>query len=275
MNYLSLILRIFAILAAITAGALYFLLQGKLDEKEKKLAQVQAELQVLLDENETADLEISELRQDLTQENKLIEEANTQLEEAKAKLVAEMQESQRVQKELIETQQKVTQHEETITRLRQELVNTESLFAANSQESLIAQLEERIEELTAANSLLRDQIKTSATPDKKDSPVDTKQKVSTTVSEPFTVRTLSANEVDSLKEETKIASLSIENGIIVLDAAEQPNLKPGTTIDLVKASKVIARVKIVNINGSLAIAYIRPGSDLSDLSRGDTVKILR
>ncbi len=275
MNYLSLILRIFAILAAITAGVLYFLLEGKLDEKGKKLAQVQAELQVLLDENETADLEISELREDLTKENKLIEEANTQLEEAKAKLVAEMQESQRVQKELIETQQKVTQHEETITRLRQELVNAESLFAANSQESLIAQLQERIEELTAANSLLRDKIKTSATPDEKDSPVDTKPKVSTTVSEPFTVRTLSADEVASIKEETKIASLSIENGIIVLDAAEQPNLKPGTTIDLVKASKVIARVKIVNINGSLAIAYIRPGADLNDLSRGDTVKILR
>ena len=275
MNYLSLILRIVAILAAIAAGMLYLLLAGKLDEKEKKLAQVQTELQILLDKNETADLEISELQEDLTEENKLIEEANIKLEEAKAKLVAEMQESQRVQKKLIETQQKVTQQEETITRLRQELVNAESLFAAASQENLVAQLEERIEELTAANSQLRDEIKTSTLPSKEDSPVDTESKTNVTPSEQFTVRTLTADEANSIKEEAKIASLRTENGIIVLDSGEQTSLETGTTVDLAKASTVIARVKIINVNGSLAIAYIRPGANLSDLSKGDTVKILR
>ena len=275
MNYLSLILRIVAIFAAIAAGVLYFLLDGKLERKEKKLVQVQTELQILLDKNETADLEVSELQEDLAEKTKLIEETNIQIEEAKAKLVAEMQESQRVQKKLIETEQKVTQQEETVTRLRQELVNAESLFAANSQENLIAQLEERIEELTATNSQLKDKIKMLATPGKEDNPVDTEPKTNVEDSTQFTVRTLTANEVNSIKEETKIASLSTENGIIVLDANEQLNLKPGMTVDLVKASKIIARVKIININGSLAIAYIRPGANLNDLSKGDTVKILR
>ena len=52
-------------------------------------------------------------------------------------------------------------------------------------------------------------------------------------------------------------------------------LKPNMTIKLVKDAEVIAQVKIININGTLAIASILPGAKLDNLSKGDIVKILR
>ena len=153
---------IVAILGAIIAGVLYFLSADRLVDKEEKIVQMQAELQLLLDKNESADLEIAELQEILTGQTKLVEEADVRMEEDRAKLVVEMQESQRTQKKLIEAQKKITQLEETTTRLREELVNAENLFAAASQESLIAQLKERISELATSNAQLRNEMKTSA-----------------------------------------------------------------------------------------------------------------
>lgn len=275
MNYLSLTLRIVAILAAIAAGFLYFLSEGTLDEKETELAQIRAELQALLDTNELTNLDVSELQEKLTVETKLVEETKIQLEEAQAELVAEMQESQSVQNKLIETQRKVIQLEETTNRLREELINTENLFAAASKESLIAQLNERIEKLTVTNVQLRGKTQASTSLTDDDAAVYTEPTTGTTGPTQFTAQTLTSDELSAIKEETKIASLSTANGIIVLDAGKKLNLAPGTTINLVKGSETIAQVEIININGSLAIGNIRPGAKLDDLSKGDTVKILR
>jgi DNA repair exonuclease SbcCD ATPase subunit len=273
MNYLSLFLRIVAILAAITAGILYFLLEGRLEEKEKELVQVRNELRTLKDENESANLEIAELREKLTGESQLIEETKVQFEEAQAKLITEMQESQRVQKKFIETQKKVAGLEETTNRLREELVNAENLFAAASQEGLIAQLNERIESLTLTNKQLRDQIRTLESPIEDASLPEIEPVVSE--SDEFAVRLLTPDEVQAIKEEAKIVSMSIANGIIILNVGKDADIKPGMIIDLVKNSEVTARIEIININGSLAIAYIRPEAKLDNLSKGDTVKILR
>lgn len=276
MNYLSLILRIVAILGAIVAGALYFLSADRLGNKEEKIVQMQAELQLLLDKNESADLEIAELQENLIAKTKLVEEAEVKLEEDRAKLVVEMQESQRTQKKLIEAQKEITQLEEMTTRLRKELINAENLFAAASQESLIAQLKERIGELATSNAQLRDQMKTLATPSNdEDSSIDPEAETKTTGPYKFGFKKLTPEKVNAIKEETKIASLSIANGIIVLNTDKQLNLVPGETINLVKATEIIAQVEIININGPLAIAYIKPGAKLNGLSKDDIVKILR
>ena len=261
MSYLSLIFRIIAFFSAAVACILYFLTVDKVEEKEKEVLKIQAELQSFIDRNDSVSLEIGELQKKLAVKAKLVDEAKIQVEEAKAELVAEMQEGQRIQNKLIESQKEVSQLEETITRLRKELLNAEDMYAASSQEGVIAQLSDRIEELTTANNQLKDKIlaleKSTGTPAQSD------------------VQKLTPDEIDAIEEETKIASLSKANGIIVLNADEKLNLKPGTLVKLINRSKVVAEIKVININGSLAIANILPGAQLDELSKGDTVKILR
>ena len=245
--------------------------------KEKELSRVQSELRTLVDKNESASLEIAELREKLTAGSQLVEESKVKIEETKAEMVAEMQENQRMQNELIETQLKVTELEEVVNRLRKELLNTENVFAATSKEGVIAQLSERIEELTAENSKLRDEIRVvkPVTKDTDSSSIADQTDTNRVDSTQFTVQKLTSEEVSAIEEETKIASLSVANGIIVLNADKKLNLEIGTVIKLVKDSKAIAQVKVININGSLAIASVLPGAKLDDLSKGDTVKILR
>lgn len=275
LSYLPFVLRIAAILSAATACTLYFLSKGTVDEKEKEIRQVRAELQILSDKNESADLEIISLQEALTEQNKLAEDAKIQLEEAKAQTVVEIQESKRLQKRLIEAMKKTQILEETANRLRRELIDAEEMFVNASQEGLIAQLNERIEELIVENTRLKKQIKSLEPAVELDDPATPELNTSEENLVQFTVQKLSKAEFNALNEATKIASISTENGILVLNADPTLKLKPGMTIKLAKDAEVIAQVKIININGTLAIANILPGAKLDNLSKGDTVKILR
>ena len=275
LSYLPLVLRITAILSAATACTLYFLSKGKVDEKDKEIEQVRAELQILYDKNESAYLEITSLQEALTEQSKLAEDNKIQLAEAKAQTVAEIQESKRLQERLIEAMKKNQLLEETANRLRKELINAEEMFVKTSQEGLIAQLNERIEELTANNTQLEGKIKQLESSMKFDDLTTPEPTTSEETSVRFTVQKLTKDEFNALNEETKIASISTENGILVLNADPALKLKPNMTIKLVKNAEVIAQIKIININGTLAIASILPGAKLDDLSKGNTVKILR
>ena len=275
LSYLPLVLRITAILSAATACTLYFLSKGKVDEKDKEIEQVRAELQILYDKNESAYLEITSLQEALTEQSKLAEDNKIQLAEANAQTVAEIQESKRLQERLIEAMKKNQLLEETANRLRKELIHTEDMFAKASQEGLIAQLNERIEELTAKNTQLEGKIKQLESSMKFDDLTTPEPTTSEETSVRFTVQKLTKDEFNALNEETKIASISTENGILVLNADPALKLKPNMTIKLVKNAEVIAQIKIININGTLAIASILPGAKLDDLSKGNTVKILR
>lgn len=277
MNYLSLIFRIAAVLSAMIACILFFVLEGRVKEKGKEVFQLQTQLQTLTNENESASLEIAELEEKLAAKNKLVNEAKTKTEETKAEMVIEMQENQRVQNNLIESQRKIEQLEETTNRLRKELVNAENFAATASQESIIAQLSDRVEELTVANTELRDKIRamdSTALDDvsEDDLAESTDKKSDSMLSD---AEKLTVDEISAIKEETRVASLSISNGIIVLTMKKELDLKPGTVITLAKNPETIAKVKIININGSLAIANILPGSSLDDLAKNDLVKIVR
>ncbi len=277
MNYLSLILRIVAILSAAITVVLYFSLKGKVEEKETELLTLRTEFQTLTDKSESANLEIAELEEELSASLALADEVTAQVEATKAEMFAKMQENQRVQSELTAARMKTSQLEATALRLRQELVNAERVAAAASQESVIAQLGERVEELTVANTALREQIRGSESFTKSSDPValDTDESGNSLDSAPPIIQKLTPKQLKAIKEETKIASLSTANGLIVLNTDEDLQLTPGTIITLVKDSEAVAKVKIINTNGSLAIANILPGSQLDGVSKGDTVKILR
>lgn len=275
MNYLSLIFRIMAIFSAGIACVLYFSTANKIEEKEKELFQARNKLQSLIDKNETISLEVADLQEKSLSNSKMVEEAQIKVEEVKSELIAEMQESQRLQNKLIEAQEKVSKLEEMNNRLRQELLNAENMSAAASQEGLIAQLSDRIEELTKANEQLKNEvIVQKARIEDIPSGANSDSANDAELTE-FSVQTLGSDEAKAIKDKTKIASLSTENGIIVLSADSKLNLKPNTVIKLVKGLEIIAQVKVISLNGTLAIANILPGAKLDGLSKGDVVKVLR
>ena len=270
MKLLSLILRIVAIIASIAACTLYFLSEDKLEEQKQEIAQVRVQLQALSDEKETAILEAASLREKLSANASLLEEGNSQVEEVQAELAAAKQESIRLKNKLEKAEREFSNLKASTDRLRSELINAEESLAAASQEGLIAQLNERIEKLTSTNNQLREEIRMLV--DGQSGPLVNADENAVPK---FTVQTLSPNQARRIKEETKIASLSISNGIVVLDAKSELDLEPGSTIQLVKGLEILAEVKIVNLNDSLAIANILPGAKLEGLAKGDVVKILR
>lgn len=271
MHTLSMIFRIIAVLSAVAASILYFLIESKVEETEERLSRTQAELQTLVDKNEIANIEIAEFKEKLTAETQLVEEAEAKVEESKAELAAEKQESQRLQEELTKVRRNASQLQETTTRLRKELISAEHTAAAASQESVIAQLSEQIKELTMANTALEDKIQTLESSAKDTAPL----KVDNAEDADQFTQKLTPDEIDAIKEETTIASISRTSGIIVFNADPKLNLTPGTVIKLIKNPEAIAQVKLINVDGPLAIANILPGAKPDDLSKGDTVKILR
>ncbi len=275
MNYLSLIFRIMAILSAGIACALYFSTADKIEEKERQLSEIKNELQTLIDKNETMSLEFDDLQKKSTLDSKIVEEAKIKVEEVKSELVAEMQESQHLQSKLIESERKVSQLEETTKRLREGLLSAEKVSATSSQEGLIAQLSDRIEELTKANEKFRNDAMEREVPLAGTVSGKSSDSLNDEDLNEFSAQTLTLSEASAIEDKTRIASLSKENGIIVLSTDSALNLKPNTVVKLVKDLKVLAQVEVISLNGALAIANILPGAKLEDISKGDIVKILR
>ena len=275
MNYLSLILRIVAVLSAAIAAVLYVSLKGKVAEKEAELLTLRTEVQALTDKSESANLEMAELKEELAQSLAVVEEATAKVEATKAEMFTKMQESQLVKSELTVAQRKVSELEATASRLRKELINAENVAAVANQESVIAQLGERVEELTAANSDLRKRIRDIEASAQSIAQVETNESDNGSDVDSLDPRKLTSKQIKAIKEETEIASLSIDNGLIVLEVDRNLNLNPDAVITLIKDPKAFAKVKIMNTKNSLVIANILPGAQLKGVSKGDTVKILR
>jgi len=264
MNYLSIILRIISILAAIAACWLYYISKDKLEEQKKETQRVQAQLQSSLEDNEVITLELSSLKKEAEENTIISKESISKLEEVRAELSAEKKERNSIQAQLNKIKRENNDLNEKAALLSKELINTERKLADKSQESEIAQLSERVEELMAANAQLSQKLKGSEI-----SPDISSIQASTDISK------LSPDELSQITEETKIASLSLSNGIVVLETDETLDFQIGSILQLVKDSGVIAKVKIVNVNETLAIADVLPGARPEELIKGDTVKILR
>lgn len=288
MNYLSLILRFFAIAAAIVAAFLYFSLRDASEATRQELIQLKKELQIVTDKNESSNLQVSELTDKLALVNQQVVEAQIRAEESEAEMTAALQESKNTKNKFLEAQKEAAELKGTATRLRKELINSEEAAAAASKEGVIAQLSDRIEELTGVNNDLKSEIQTlessvqvdettlaNTKESSEEASKDAAANLEATQSRTNTSKASDALSPDAETESAIIASISKSRGLLVLNTSN-PNiyLKLGSTAKVYKKSKLAATVKINNINNTLVITKKLPDSKIGDLFKGDSVEIL-
>ncbi len=279
MKNLSLILRILAIIAAIAAAGVYFAVQGKLAEKQAQLESSQAATVAVQGELDTANDNISTLESQLNDERAAVAKAKKEIEALQSEMYTTRQELTRTQQQLRDAKQEIETMKDTEEGLRASLLATEQALAEASKEAEIAQLNERINELEDANSSLTSEIESmKALNSARTSSAATPAAASTAGALPtanYTPNTSGPVQTASIGLETTIASISAENGLIVLDTTPELALTPGTEVTLVQDLKALGKVRIISNQDNLAVANILPGAKTRALIPGITVSLLR
>ena len=272
MKSLSIILRVVAIVAAAAAVALFFMSKGKLAEKQTALVNAQAATQAVQGELETANSQITAAQAQLSAERKSLADTKGKLESTRSEMYAAKQEVTRTEAQLKETKSTIAELEGDAQDLREKLVKTEKSLAEASKEAELAQLNERIEELAKSNDTLKQDLMAAeslarSSSSRKDSSEAASKKAG------FSPNMAPAAQPATIGAATTVASISSENGIVVLNSTPELGLATGAEITLIQGLTALGKVQITQVTETLAIANILPGTKLK-LNAGDTVKIL-
>lgn len=279
MKSLSLILRILAIVAACAAVALFFMSKGKLAEKQTQLEAAQAATVETQGELDGANTQITSLEGQLTTERKSLADTKGKLESVRSEMYTAKQEVTRTQQQLKESKNTVAELEDTTTRLRADLVKTEKSLAMASKEGEIAELNERIAELTKSNDTLQQEVlaaealqRSSAAA--RTATVNQSNAGTGAYNSTFKPNSAPAAKPASIGTATTVASISTSNGILILDSTPELGLAAGAQITLIQDLTALGKVQITQVTDTLAVANILPGADFKKLAQGDSVKIL-
>ena len=267
MKSLSLILRIVAIVAAIGAAALFFMAQGKIKEKDTQLKTATAAHETTKAELAEANAEITQLNADVIQGRNALADNKRTLDATRIEMQTAQQEVTRTQSQLKQIQQQASNLQLDLQAARSQLVEAESKAAQVDKTSEIAELNSRIKELESTNQKLEDDLnvaesKVNALSAKGPSSYGAQTGGSAT------------GTTGSIGTEVTIASISPENGILILDQGTSLGLAPGTRVTLIKDMKAVGKVQISAVKENYTVANILPGTNTSKLSAGTSVKLL-
>jgi len=276
------ILRILAVVAAISATALYFVSKGKLAEQqavaqkaEKATVAVQAELTA-------ANEQISSLEGSLNNERDALANEKRKLESMRSEMYTARQEVSRTQRQVSEAKKGITKLESTARRLRTDLLQSEQSLASASKESEIAQLNERVAELEESNADLKESVEdakvtspTSRAPEYPESSSKIASIATSTYSSGFTATKSQALPTASIGAETTIESIRAFNGLIALANSPELGLSPGTTVTIIKKLKALGKIQVSQVTDDLILAKLLPGAKTQEMVVGTRVSLLR
>jgi len=282
MNSLSMILRILAVVAAISATALFFVSKGKLAEQqavaqkaEKATVAVQAELT-------GANEQISALEGSLNNERDALANEKRKLESMRSEMYTARQEVSRTQRQVSEAKKSIAELESTARRLRTDLLQSEQSLASSSKEDEVEQLIERVAELEESNADLKESLEdakvtssTSRAPEYPESSSKIASIATSTFSSGFTATKSQALPTSSIGAETTIESLSAANGLIALANSPELGLSPGTTVTIIKKLKALGKIQVSQVSDDLVLANLLPGAKTHEMIAGMTVSLLR
>ena len=276
------ILRILAVVAAISATALFFVSKGKLAEQqavaqkaEKATVAVQAELTA-------ANEQISSLEGSLNNERDALANEKRKLESMRSEMYTARQEVSRTQRQVSEAKKSVAELESTARRLRTDLLQSEQSLASSSKEGEVEQLIERVAELEESNADLKESLEdakvtssTSSAPEYPESSSKIASIATSTFSSGFTATKSQALPTSSIGAETTIESLSAANGLIALANSPELGLSPGTTVTIIKKLKALGKIQVSQVSDDLILANFLPGAKTHEMIAGMTVSLLR
>lgn len=267
MKSLSLILRIVAIIAGITAAVLFFLTQGKLEQKDTALTRAQSSLSTAEQELSETNAQLADTTERLSRISSSESQTKRLLDSANAETSAAKQELSRIQNQLNSANSQISELNRTASQLRDKTMNLEAALKASSDEGKIALLNERISELETANSNLETRLSQA----QQDLLAATSSSKSTRSG-----RTAAASPFPSatIGPETEITSIRSSDGVLTLKNSPEAGMAPGQTLSLVRDYTVLARIQITELKDGFAIGHIKPGSNSKSLSSGMVVNLL-
>jgi multidrug efflux pump subunit AcrA (membrane-fusion protein) len=274
------ILRILAIVAAVAAGALFFMAKGKLAEQQTAVQKAEQATQAVQAELATANEQITALEGRLSSEREALAGEKRKLESVRSEMYTARQEVSRTQQQLREARQSIEDLENTAKRLRADLLQSEQSLAAASKEGEIAQLNERIAELEKANAELKETVedlKARGATAETTGATGTTGSITTggAYSSTYTSSVSQPLPKASLGAKTTIQTVSAENGLIVLANSPELGMVPGLEVKVIKDLKALGSIQIVEVRPDLVIANILPGANTRAMKAGSEVSLLR
>lgn len=248
--------------------------KGKLAEKQAELEQSQGVTQATQAELEAANTQITSLKTQLSTERSSLADTKSKLESTRSEMYTAKQEVTRTQQQLKEAKDTVAELEDAATELRADLVKTEKSLAEASKEAELAQLNERIEELGKANDTLKQDLMAAEAINRSSRTSRSDTTDSGAYKSGFSPSTTAAVQPASIGSETTVASISANDGIVILNSTPELGLSVGSEITLIQGWKALGKVQITKVTEQLAVANILPGTTLRGIAKGDTVKIM-
>lgn len=281
MNSLSLILRILAVIAAIAAGALFFMGKGKLAEQKAAMEAAQDTTVVVQGELAEANEQIETLEGQLNEERSALSKAKRDLENNRSEMYTARQEVSRTQQQLSQARNNISDLEDTAKHLRSQLVEVEQSVDNSSQaeEDELASARARIADLEDRNIELNAELREAMKPKPNQATASTsdssRQTDSANYDSGFTATDSQPLPSASIGPETTVQSINVKSGLIVLANNPELQLSAGSEVTLVKDMKAIGKISVTETTEEFIVANILPGAKARGLSTGSTIKILR
>jgi septal ring factor EnvC (AmiA/AmiB activator) len=283
MNALSLALRAIAIVGAIAAGVLWFISEGKLEEKQTELtqtrqtleqtrstlAQTDAQLDSAQDELEETTADLDRAEDELQDKELALNEARKrvrQLEDevdAQEALIAQKDEEIRRQKAaqiaaIDEKDKRITELNRTVSDLQQDV--------ATLRDDLLT-AENRLEEATT--SMQTAAAETTTAPDAGTDGQSTQQRP-TRFSRTETVQPLPAAGNIS---EVSVLRVDPDKRTVVLDFGAEAGAKQNQGLVLLEDGRKLASLRLLNVVPTASVAYVERDSRIP--REGQTYTLVR
>ncbi len=276
------ILRVLAVVAAISATALFFVSKGKLAEQQAVTQKAEKATVAVKVELTTANEKISALEGSLGNERDALANEKRKLESMRSEMYTARQEVSRTQRQVNESKKSIEELESTARRLRSDLLQSEQSLASSSKEDEVERLIKLVAELEESNADLKESLEaakvtssTSRAPEYPESSNKTASVATSTYSSGFTAAKSQALPTTSIGVETTIKSLSAANGLIALANSPELGLSPGTTVTIIKKFKALGKIQVSQVTDDLVLANLLPGAKTRGMVAGTTVRLLR
>jgi myosin heavy subunit len=276
------ILRILAVVAAISATALFFISKGKLAEQQAVTQKAEKATVAVKAELTTANEKISALEGSLRNERDALSNEKRKLESMRSEMYTARQEVSRTQRQIKEAEKSIEELESTARRLRSDLLQSEQSLASSSKEDEVERLIKLVDELEKSNADLKESLEktevslsTSRAPAYSESSNKTASIATSTKSSDFTATKSHVLPAASIGSETTIESLSAKNGLIALANSPELGLSPGTTVTIIKKLRALGKIQVSQVTDDLVLANLLPGAKTREMVTGTTVSLLR
>ncbi len=277
MKSLSLIFRILAIAAGVAAIVVFFLINGKIAEKEATLANVRANTSAMQSQLETTEATVTTLRSERDAARSEAESTRRNLDNTRSELVAARSESSRTNDRLREAQRELERARQDLTTASRDLVTAQRQVERGVNqadfEALQAErdtLQNRLSDLRAELEQAQEQARTARATE---APVANENATAQVTQDRRIGRSTPAT-TGRFGATTSIAAVDANSGLLVLAGGENLGLSVGDTVKLVSQLQAVANIQIARVQGSETLAHILPGSPTRNLRDGLEVRIL-